>query len=173
MRYFRHLALLIALQAPWTAAAAPLEDYFFGFNTCYGRSYPLEHLNKNPDQQVIEMAISHFPAKQNLLGMESPYQPYPDTPRLVLKLDVWMRGKDNPWQENAICGADGDRLLCRIGCDGGAFHLTARPENRLLLTLDRELYFTQCDAGDAVLNRTKADSAFLLYPIPQSHCRDN
>ncbi|MBO6511496.1 MAG: hypothetical protein JJ979_23945 [Roseibium sp.] len=154
-----------------TALAAPLENYFFSFNSCYGRSYSFEHLQKNPDQKVIDMAISHFPGKQELLGLDSPFQPYPETPKLILRVDVWLRGQDTAWQESAFCEPAGDQLKCGFECDGGTFYLTERSGDRLLLSLKDDLSFTQCDAGNAILQMTAIDKDYLLSPMPRSHCR--
>jgi hypothetical protein len=152
------------------ASAAPLERYFASTDTCYGRSYSGDHLRKHPQQQVVDMAISHFPSKQELLGMESPFQPYPETPSLVLQLNVWLRGQDKGWQQGAICKQEGDKLRCGFECDGGTFYVSEQSKDRLLLTLDEDLYFTQCDAGEAILQKTAEDRSFLLYPMPRSHC---
>jgi len=162
------LVLLFALTNG--AAAAPLEDYFASFNSCYGRSYSTEHLERNRGQQVVDFAISHFPNRQELLGMDSPFQPYPDTPRLVLRLDVWLRGQDRAWQDHAICEAGGDVLKCAIECDGGSFEIHGRSDNRLLIRPDNDLFLAQCDAGDAVIRKTPEDSSYLLLPMPRSHC---
>ena len=166
-------ALIGTFLSAGIAVAEPLERYFSSANACYGRSYSAEHLNQHPDQQVLEIAVSHFPERQGLLGMESPFQPYPDTPKLVLQVHVWMRGQDRDWQDNAVCTPDGDRFQCAIECDGGVFYLNERSGDRLLLTLKGDLRFTQCDAGSAVLRKTAEDSAFLLSPVPRSHCRAN
>jgi len=169
----RTVALLLSIScsaAVTGAGAAPLEDYFFSYDTCYGRSYSTAHLNSHPGQQVVDMAVSHFPGKQELLGMDSPFQPYPDTPRLVLRLDVWLRGQDRSWRELAICDPEGDGLSCSIECDGGRFRVEPSPEDRLLIRLENDLFFTQCDAGDARLERSSEDASFLLSPIPKSHC---
>ncbi|WP_269581234.1 hypothetical protein [Roseibium sp. Sym1] len=164
------VVLLASMMMGGEAVAAPLEDYFSSLNTCYGRSYSSDHLQQHHGQQVIDMAVSHFPQKQELLGMDSPFQPYPDTPRMVLRLDVWLRGQDRSWQEHAICEPHGDSLSCAIECDGGTFEIEARDQDRLLVKLRSDLYFTQCDAGDAMLSRTAEDRSFLLSPLPRSHC---
>ena len=158
------------LSQPSLAQEAPLESYFFSYNNCYGRAYSGEHLKKQPKQQVIEFAISHFPSKQDLLGMESPFQPYPDTPRMVVRIDVWLRGQDKGWQEHAICEPAGTNLRCSIECDGGSFVIKSREKARLLISLDRNLSFDQCDAGDKTLRRSKQDNNYLLYLMPTSHC---
>ena len=172
MKRISAFLLLVSSLVATMAEAAPLENYFFSFNSCYGRAYSFEHLKKNPKQQVIDMAISHFPGRQELLGLDSPFQPYPETPRLVLRVDVWLRGQDKAWQEAAICKPAGDQLKCGFECDGGSFSLAARDGDRLLLTLEEDLHFTQCDAGEAILTKTKQDKSFLLYPMPRSHCND-
>lgn len=165
------LLSVFAFQSPVSAQGElALEGYFFSFKSCYGRAYSGEHLNIHPDQQVLEIAISHFPEKQELLGLDNPYQSYPDTPRLVLRLDAWLRGKDKGWQEHAICDQDGAGLKCAIECDGGSFTLQGREKAQILMSLEQDLYFTQCDAGENVLKKTREDTSFLLYPLPASHC---
>ena len=164
-------ALILTLAMTVRATAAPLEDYFASFNSCYGRSYSTDHLERHRGQQVIDFAISHFPNRQELLGMDSPFQPYPDTPRLVLRLDVWLRGQDRSWQDHAICEAAGDGLTCAIECDGGSFDIQARSDNRLLVRPHNDLFFAQCDAGDAVIRKTPDDASYLLSPLPRSHCK--
>ncbi|WP_422023584.1 hypothetical protein [Roseibium sp.] len=170
----RHLVLVSALVCGMGSPLAdelPLEDYFMSFPNCYGRTYSLQHQKDHPAQNTVDIAISHFPSKQELLGMDSPFQPYPDTPRLVVKLDVWMKGQNEGWQTDAICDPDGNRLLCQIECDGGRFFLEGRSDDKLVLTGGTDLDFNQCDAGDRVLQRAPDDGTFHLTPIPLSHCR--
>ncbi|MEP4771075.1 MAG: hypothetical protein ABJY83_24460 [Roseibium sp.] len=164
------LGAFVFVQPAFGQDVAPLENYFFSTNSCYGRSYSGEHLRDQAKQQVIEMAISHFPSKQELLGMESSFQPYPDTPRLALRLDVWLRGQDKGWQEHAICEPSGQDLKCGFECDGGSFVIKGREKARLLISLEDDLSFNQCDTGVRTLRRSKQDNHFLLYPIPMSHC---
>lgn len=154
-----------------SAQELALEDYFFSFPSCYGSSYSLEHLKAHPEQKVIDIALSHYPSRQQLLGLDSPYQPYPDTPRFIAKIDVWMRGQDTSWQTDAFCEPDGSRMVCGIECDGGRFYLEKRKGGKLLLTGGYDLDFNQCDAGDRILARQPDDTSFLLSPIPRSHCK--
>ncbi|WP_157738836.1 hypothetical protein [Labrenzia sp. VG12] len=156
--------LVLGLVMTGSAAGAPLEAYFASTDSCYGRSYSTEHLERHRGQQVIDFAISHFPNRQELLGMDSPFQPYPDTPKLVLRLDVWLRGQDRSWQDHAICEASGEALTCAIECDGGSFQIHERSDDRLLVKPDKDLFFAQCDAGDAVIRKTPEDSSYLLSP---------
>lgn len=164
-------AFFLGLTMTVGATAAPLEAYFASTDTCYGRSYSTEHLDRHRGQQVIDIAVSHFPNRQELLGMDSPFQPYPDTPRLVLRLDVWLRGQDRSWQDHAICAADNGILKCAIECDGGSFELHERSDDRLLVKPDNDLFFAQCDAGDAVIRKSPEDASYLLSPLPRSHCK--
>eukprot|EP00903_Cladosiphon_okamuranus_P001836 g1834.t1 len=164
-------SLFLAFALTIGAMAAPLEAYFASTDSCYGRSYSTEHLERHPGQQVIDFAVSHFPNRQELLGMDSPFQPYPDTPRLVLQLDVWLRGQDRSWQDHAICEAKDNTLKCAIECDGGSFEVHERSDDRLLVKPDNDLFFNQCDAGDAVIRKTPEDTSYLLSPMPRSHCR--
>lgn len=164
-------AVIFLSSAVSVAGDLPLEDYFMSFPNCYGRTYSLQHQKKHPAQKTVDIAISHFPSRQQLLGMNSPYQPYPDTPRFVAKLDVWLKGQSNGWQTDAYCEPDGNRLVCGIECDGGRFYLEGRNDGKLLITGGSDLDFNQCDAGERILRRAPDDNAFLLSPIPQSHCR--
>lgn len=149
----------------------PLEDYFFSFASCYGRSYSFDHLNAHPNQKVVDIVFSHYPTRQELLGLDGAFQPYPETPRFVGKVDVWLRGENESWQTDAFCEPSGDGMACGIECDGGQFRLEARDGGKLLLTGGGDLSFEQCDAGPRVLTRAPDDKSFLLSPIPRSHCR--
>lgn len=166
---------LFFLSAPVLAQELPLENYFFSFDTCYGRSYSRQHLRDHPDQSVLEIAISHFPARQELLGMESPWQPYPDTPRVVMTMDVMMRVKDKAepvaFQVQGICDPNKAKLTCAIECDGGGFTLSAGKSDTLMVTLDRDIEAVTCDAGDYTLFKTPEDTTFRLNPLPLSHCK--
>ncbi|QDG77571.1 hypothetical protein [Labrenzia sp. PHM005] len=167
------LAGAAILSSSVTSAAdeLPLEDYFMSFPNCYGRTYSLQHQKAHPEQKTVDIAISHFPSRQQLLGMESPYQPYPDTPRFILKLDVWIKGENEGWQTDAYCEPEGNRIACGIECDGGRFYLEGRKDDKLRLTGGTDLDFNQCDAGNRIFNRAPDDKTFLLSPIPLSHCR--
>lgn len=168
------MLLPLAFSAPAPVLAndeLPLEGYFMSFATCYGRSYSLNHLNEHPDQKVVDIAFSHFPYKQQLLGPSDSFHPYPETPRFVARLDVWIKGQNNGWQTEAICEPEGDRLKCSIECDGGRFFVQEHRTGKLLLTGGNDLSFDQCDAGDRMLMREPDDQSFLLETIPLSHCR--
>ncbi len=173
-------AISAALEFPARAAdfpyslEQPLDYHFSSYRSCYGRVYAPAHLKKHPDQKVAEISLSHFPNKQELLGMDSPFQPYPDTPKLVLRLSVLMRdsARNAPgaiWTENAICDPEGPRLHCRIECDAGDFFVEEKQDG-IVVTGGSDLYFTQCDAGDKVLVRKPDDVTFFLPPLPASHC---
>lgn len=163
-------ALIFIQSAPTTAQEAPLEDYFFSFATCYGRSYSVEHLKRHPNQNVVEIAISHFPHAQELLGLESPWQPYPETPNIALKLDVLMKDEEKIWQTDAICSQANDRLRCQLECDAGHFFLQSHKNESLLITDGSDLHFNSCDTGSRILKREPDDKSFRLNPIPLSHC---
>ncbi len=174
MRHLAGLAVISIAQLSIVGASAdelPLEDYFMSFPNCYARSYSLEHLKIHPQQKIVDIAISHFPSRQQLLGLDSPFQTYPETPRLIAKLDVWVRGQDGGWQTDAFCEPDGSRMACAIECDGGRFYLERQKGGKLLLTGGSDLDFNQCDAGSRILERNPDDKAFLLNPIPRSHCK--
>lgn len=152
----------------------PLDYHFGSYRSCFGRVYTAEHLKKNPKQKVAEIALSHFPNRQELLGMDSPFQPYPDTPKLVLRVSVLMRGvapyePDAVWSEAATCDPAGNRLHCRIECDAGDFFVEEKRDG-IVITGGSDLYFTQCDAGERVLERQPDDMTFVLSRLPASHC---
>ena len=164
---------LIAFASPGNADELPLEDYFFSFPQCYARSYMTSQIT--PNQKVADIAISHFPSRQALLGLESAWQPYPDTPRFVAKLELALKGHnplhepEGAWSTDAICEPYDDQLRCAIECDGGRFFLQ-RHAKGLLLTGGGDLDFNQCENGDKILVREPEDKTFLLYPVPLSHC---
>lgn len=166
--------LLIFIPAGMVRAQElPLEDYFFSFPQCYGRAYL--PASAKPKQTVAEIAISHFPSRQELLGLDGQWQPYPDTPKFAAKIELSFFGH-NPihepqwaWSTDAICEPEGDRLKCSIECDGGHFFLQSHAEG-LLLTDGSSLDFNRCDFGDKILKRQTENMTFLLYPIPISHC---
>lgn len=173
--YIYLITCIILLGGAQTVSAEsefPLEDYFFSQNMCYGRLYSPEHGRTHPEQNVVDIAISHFPLKQELLGMDSPVQSYPDTPRFVAKLDVWLADMPEPWQADAFCAPDGKnaQLKCSLECDAGHFFLKSGKNQRLMLIGGTDLDFNDCDAGARVLNREPDDKSFLLDAIPASHC---
>lgn len=159
-----------SIVSPTTAQELPLENYFFGVESCYGRTYDLAHLDKHPNQQVIDIGISHFPTKQELLGMDSPYQPYPDTPKFVVKLALFKRGQDIRWETDAFCEPDGSRIKCNLECDAGDFYLQAHKSGGLLINGGSDLSFNSCDAGERTLMRKPDDTSFLLQSVPRSIC---
>lgn len=150
-----------------------LDSHFNSYKSCYGRVYSSEHLRKHPRQKVREITLSHFPNRQEMLGMDSPYQPYPDTPRLVLRISVLVDGESyhdaSVWTDEALCEPDGKRLHCSLECDAGRFYVESR-KGSLLITGGGDLYFDQCDSGQKVLMRQPDDKSFLLHPLPLSHC---
>lgn len=173
--YFYLITCIILLSGAQTVSAEgglPLEGYFSAQNMCYGRSYSAAHSRSHPEQNVVDIAISHFPSKQELLGLDNPNQVYPDTPRFVAKLDVWLANMPEPWQADAYCAPDGDsaQLKCSLECDAGHFFLKSGKDQRLLLIGGTDLDFNDCDAGAKVLKREPDDKSFLLDAIPSSHC---
>lgn len=177
------IALAALFAAPFPEAEAqegkyfsdlPLDGHFGSYRSCYGRAYTGDHLKKHPDQKVADISLSHFPNHQELLGMENAFQPYPDTPRLILELSVRLK-QNAPydpgaiWTEKAFCEPDGDRLHCALECDAGTFFVEGR-KNSILMTGGTDLLFTQCDVGDQVLMREPDDKAFELFALPSSHC---
>ena len=165
------LCFAVTLPKVQAADELPMEDYFSSFPMCHGRSYSLQHLRANPGQKVVDVAISHFPGRQELLGLDSPFQSYPDTPRFVAVLDVWLKGQDEGWKTDVYCEPGDGRLKCAIECDGGYFYLQAVKNGRLLLTGGTDLTFGYCDADGRVLKRAPNDKAFLLDGLPRSHCK--
>ncbi|MEW7008505.1 hypothetical protein [Lentilitoribacter sp. EG35] len=164
------ILLSVLIATPAIAQELPLESHFHGIESCYGRTYSAAHLDKHPDQQVIDIGISHFPTKQQLLGMDSPNQPYPDTPKFVAKLALFKRGQDIRWEADAFCEPDGKRIKCNLECDAGNFYLTEHKSGGLLLTGGSDLSFDSCDAGDRTLMREPDDTSFLLQSVPRSIC---
>ncbi|WP_417670458.1 hypothetical protein [Roseibium sp.] len=186
--FLRDLSMVFALAAvtllPGTATGVaqsfpyssdqPLDYHFSSFRTCYGRVYSQSHMQKHPQQKVAQISLSHFPNRQELLAMDSAFQPYPDTPKLVLELSLMRRNvapydPEAVWTEKALCEPEGARLHCRIECDGGDFYVEEKRDS-ILLTGGSDLYFTQCDAGDKVLERLPDDKTFELFLLPASHC---
>lgn len=173
--YFYLITCIIMLSGAQAISAEgelPLEDYFSSQNMCYGRSYSPEHVRTHPEQNVVDIAISHFPSKQELLGMTSANHAYPDTPRFVAKLDVLLADMSEPWQVAAFCEPDGKnaQLKCSLECDAGHFFLKSGKDQQLLLIGGTDLDFNDCDAGAKVLKREPDDKSFLLDAIPSSHC---
>ena len=68
------LAVAAILSSSVTSAAdeLPLEDYFMSFPNCYGRTYSLQHQKAHPEQKTVDIAISHFPSRQQLRVEQTP-----------------------------------------------------------------------------------------------------
>lgn len=157
-------ALLLAAglaPAPAVAIELPAPDS----TICYGRAYSDSHLRANPAQVArrLVLALHHFA----------------EYDQLAFSLEVVLAGDEGHiWWSGGGCHAEGERFLCAVDCDGGAFHLTAGKAGDLLLQNDAQGFVLQANCGDELpeepaITHVAADAAnatYRLVRLPEDFC---
>ncbi len=121
----------------------------------------------HPKQKVDFILINHTTAGQEKawLGAITPKEPV-----RVLRLLVHVKGQTQNWEEFAGCELGDNTVHCSMKCDAGQFSISMRDDGKLLLKPASELWFTDCDAGEQVLDPEPDDKVFLLNPKPIGEC---
>ena len=163
------LAGLVLLASP-ALADKPMTQHFGGKDSCYERSYSAAHLAKHPLQRVTHMRLTHYPRYSGPFGADDKPMIYPDAPEIVVNLSVRMRGSDDWDLATGFCWPEGDGMACGLECDGGQFSLADRGTGKILLRIQDEIYFHDCDSGDGVLSSKPDDKSFLLHRLDDSAC---
>ncbi len=142
-------------------------DYFNADKSCFARQYSQAHMAAHPKQKVDYILLNHATAPQEKAWFgEIPLE----RPARVLRLLVHVKGQPQNWEEFAGCELEGRAVNCSMECDAGQFSVTIRDDGKLLLKPAGEMWFTDCDAGDALLDPEPDDKLFLLEPQPISEC---
>jgi hypothetical protein len=137
-----------------------------GRRICYARTYSAEHLKKHPQQTVTEVAfrLAYF--------RHEPDDFFPKGQRnYYFAMLAKQRGSDRTLTAMGECGPNGNRIGCGVECDGGGVSVARRPDDRILISLDRIRMSAGCDGEDAVdLEGGADDREFLLARVPDAEC---
>jgi hypothetical protein len=137
-----------------------------GANICYARTYSTEHLKKHPQQKVTEVGFRlayyrHAPDDFFPRGQRNYY----------FAMLAKQRGSDKVLTAMGECGPNGNRISCGVECDGGGVSVARRPDDRILISLDRIRMSAGCDDEEAIdLEGGADDREFLLSRVPDSEC---
>lgn len=146
--------LLLALPAQ---AQSPRDALFPSDGACYLRHYDRAHLTAHPNQLVEEIAIGPEPG-----SMEADV--------LVLRLALYLRGRDEQFRAAAYCENDGAGLGCHLEGDAGWFVLEPGPKG-MRLRVGRDGLWFEGASGQVTLGGGQSDDAVLaLKPVPADSC---
>ncbi|SMD07772.1 hypothetical protein [Rhizobium sp. RU36D] len=153
------LAGLASVAAPAVALA---QDVIYGADVgptdiavaCFERRYTKSHLSAHPQQNVVRMTALVYRL--------------PGTPETVLNMTVRFREGQEDQQIPIVCRTGSGGLSCNVECDGGAFSVTARDRNAVLVDLGNGI--GGCDAGEPSFGAD--DKTFRLDRVDMAACSD-
>lgn len=177
-------ALALSLMSLGTHAS-PIQDFFPGRNTCWGRVYSAAHLAAQPRQNVHAIYLWHNPGQRShferlATNDDAAAPPTEVQPRLYVQ-----PLNDSRFRTGDIrCTAQGPRLACtgldglshddrptalHLSRTGAALQLDLQTSHWPLLTLDEHLSNPDAVAHPP-LKAGASDRVFRLDPLPASEC---
>lgn len=147
--------LILALLAPASALAQDLLA-----PGCFERVYSVDHLARNPVQQVTRIALRRA-ASQDAAG------------GTLVDLAVEMRAWGEVLRATALCDpASGRTVECLIEGDAGAFRLEPGRDGALRLVVAARGVVLEGRADFAELHGDRGDDRLFLIPrAPTAACR--
>ncbi|MDU8926693.1 hypothetical protein RXV86_04770 [Alisedimentitalea sp. MJ-SS2] len=163
------LSCLVLLGSP-ALAEPPLSRHFGAEQSCYERVYSDSHLAQHPLQRVTHIRLTHDAKHSGPFGTDGKPMLYPDAPEIVVNFWVALRGYPDMYNATGFCWPEGDGMGCGLECDGGQFSLEDRGPDQILLKINNEIYFHDCDEGEEVLTAEPDDKSFLMTRVESSLC---
>lgn len=143
--------VLLALLWPVAAGAETLADTHFDRNFCWSLGFDRKHLEANPGQRVISIALD----REGMGIAKSPG---------VTVVEVRLRLRDEGDEMVALsdCRPQDEGLYCRMDGRAGDFRLDARGESAVLLTVGERGMSFEGDETQVLRGAEGEERAFVL-----------
>ncbi len=164
---FQKIVVVAALVAGSTiqSQAGPLDDLMGPDGAVFDRSYSVDFLKENPNQEVAGIRFEKFPKSD-----EKKSQP-DDVPGMEFTVEIKFRDSNKAFEAAGMCfpSAEG-QLDCRIDCDGSGFFVKADESGSILLLNSEGFELNGCSESKLktrTLQSTPDYSVYRLKPAKQ------
>lgn len=165
------LVWLVAVSAATHALARPLEQHFGTGDSCYGRVYSGDHLEKHKTQKVTGLRFDHFPTTFGTYDENNKIAFDPVRAEVYFTVSATFRGSAKQYANSGICTPQGPGYRCQIECDGGGFSLRHKSAGSILLINESGFSISGCDAEThRWLDPEPDDKVFRLDRLAPTAC---
>lgn len=138
----------LAIKAALSVVFLCLANATIAQQSCWARDYSDAHLAKHPDQVVRQMVVL--------------FEGQADGPGELGQtagVEVFFRDDPRPWSNGFYCPPDAEGgALCAIDCDGGAFVVSWRDVDTILLKTNGFVVGVHCDGEEEPKTRNVSDT---------------
>lgn len=166
------LVSLVTACVATQALARPLERHFGSDNSCYGRAYSSDHLEKHTAQQVKSLRFDHFPTTFGTYDENNRIAFDPARAEVYFMVSATFRGSGEQFTNSGTCTPQGQDYRCQIECDGGGFTLKDKSAASVLLINRSGFSVSGCDAeAHRWLEPEPDDKIFRLDRLAAANCQ--